>query len=200
MIKIKNKIKTNYRTLSMKLITSAVISSIILPNIPASYANPEENERGSIRVYRTFNKVGTLVAPEHLKIEYLDVNFAQKKLTVFQTGKEPQEINPAFHPSAFPWHLSPEKMESFINSQSFLLKQLDNEEYKLDMYTPGYGGSLPIIGTFVATKKMSEGMADLISNSKIKGKIKLEVELEIEIGGKNSPTKKPTPRKSSSKK
>lgn len=142
MIKSENEVYTKCKTFSKKLMTSAVILSIMLPSIPASYANPEEEGRGSIRVYRTSNKAGTLVAPEALNVEYLEVNPAQKKLIVFQASKEPQEINSIFHPSNFPWQLSQEKMESFLSSQSFLLKQLDDGEYKLDMHTIGLGGVL----------------------------------------------------------
>lgn len=155
MIKNENKIYVKYKGFSKKIMTSAVILSIMLPSIPASYANPEEEGEGSIRVYRTSHKAGTLVAPEALNVEYLEVNSAQKKLTVFQTGKEPQEINPLFHPSNFPWSLSQEKMESFLSSQSLLLKQLDNGEYKLNMHTIGKGGILPVIAAITAVSMLS---------------------------------------------
>lgn len=150
MIKSENEIQARYKGFSEKLITSAVILAIMLPSIPASYANLEEDETNSIRVYpKSFNSqkkgVNTFIAPESLNVEYLDVNLSQKKLTVFQTDKEPQEISPAFHPSAFPWQLSHEKMENFLNSQSFLLKQLDDGEYKLNMHAQGFGGVWPLI-------------------------------------------------------
>lgn len=143
MIKCENKTKEKYIGISRRLISSAIALAIILPSVPASYANPEDEERNSsIRVYHNSNKAGTLVAPQYLNAEYLDVNLSQKKLTIFHADKEPQEINPAFYPSAFPWQLSQEDMEVFLDSQSFLLKQFDDGTYKLNMHTIGKGGVL----------------------------------------------------------
>lgn len=152
MIKCKNRVKEKYEGLSRRLISSAVALAIMLPSVPASYANPEDEERNSsIRVYHNSNKAGTLVTPQHLNVEYLDVNLSQKKLTIFHVGKEPQELNPAFHPTAFPWQLSPEDMQIFLDSQSFLLKQFDDGTYKLNMHTIGKGGVLPyVIGAAIA--------------------------------------------------
>lgn len=139
-----NKTKVNYKVLSKRLITSAAVLSIMLPSIPAAYANPDEEGEGSTRVYHTSNKAGTLVAPQDLKIEHLNIDLSQKKITVSRIDTEPQEIKPWNRPLDFPWHLSPEpeKIKAFINSQSFRVSRLDNGEYQLAMHTIGKGGGL----------------------------------------------------------
>lgn len=178
-----------------KLMASAIILSMLLPDIHSAYANQEEIEQSPIRVYPKsydLNKEGVrnLISPQQLKVECLEIDPSQKRITVFQTGQEPQEIQKIFQPSHFPWQLSSEKMENFLNSQSLQLKVLDDGSYKLDSYTIGKGGAHFIVGGIIL------GITAISGGCKFRGEGEFSFDSDDEQKKiKNPPVKKPTPKK-----
>jgi hypothetical protein len=129
-----------------KALSMLLASSVYLFSVNGGLANQEEKEEHYIKVHpKSFEvqkkEIRNLIVPYDIEgIEYLAVLPKERKLIVFQKNKEPQEIEPTYYPSSFPWGYSPEKIDIFLRSQSIVLKKLGDESFKIDMHTSGLGG------------------------------------------------------------
>lgn len=122
-------------------------------------AGSEDQDDGIIHIYRKSalpqeEKIKNLIVLSNLTdVDHLTIEQKQKKFTLIRNGKDPIVFDKINQPS-LPWHLPQDQLIQFLSANSFFLRYLSDETYRIDMNVFGLGGGKGGSKLFSASAKV----------------------------------------------